>query len=855
MLSFGRLPTPSSRVIIKVIAALAKYKILGKLGQGGMGEVYRAEDPALLRTVAIKVISKRQPDAATVEQRFLREARSASAVSHPNIVTIYEIGETEDSAYIVMEYIEGRNIRELISTHTLPASKIVGIALQVCDALHEAHSRGVIHRDIKPENILVNDRWHVKLVDFGLAKGVPAKRGTGDPFTESLTEDGTVMGTLSYMSPEQLRGEPLDERTDIFSFGIVLYEMLSGRVPFAGDNPFEIAASIIKDQASTLKDVPVGIPTAMTRVLSTMLKRDREHRYRNFLQVRTDLHNLGSMSIDNATTVELVAEGGPTAHKSERRSLIPTVLVLPLETVGDEEGSFIGVGLAHAITTDLAKIGGLAVLSKSAGAGRIGEHGLGARELARELGANIMLEGEVVRSGGTLGVMARLTDVETGRVIWGSQYRGDAADLFSIQDAVCESVAAALQLSVSGEVRTQLGRPATNNIEAFELYSKGRAFLERRDVAENIDFAVGVFQEALILDPEFALAHAGLSEAYWHKYQLSRDNQWVEPAIAAGDHALVLDPTQPRVYLSLGIIYHGTGRLDRAIEQFKRAADLSPASDEAQQWLGRCALRQGDMKTAVRYLERAIELRPGYWENYNALGTCYYTFGRYRNAAEQFRRVITFQPDNYLGYDNLGGIYCLLGRYGEAALMHRRAIQIYPNHRSYSNLGTTCFYLGKYDESAGAYRSAIELNPRDDSHHSNLGDVLRRLGQSEAARSEFEIAGNLLKDHLLVNSEDAEALARLAVVEAKLGSAGEANAVISKALGLEQYNTTIMYQRALVGALCNEPDSAMEWLEKALSCGYSRSEAERDPDLESLRDREDYKALFAGGTESRSSEF
>ena len=321
------------------------------------------------------------------------------------------------------------------------------------------------------------------------------------------------------------------------------------------------------------------------------------------------------------------------------------------------------------------------------------EAGLGARELARELGATILLEGEVMRAGQVIGVMARLTDVETARVIWGSQYRGDAADLFSIQDAVCESVAAALQVNVSGKVRDQIAKPATTNIDAFEFYSKGRAFLERRDVKANLDFAIQMFDEALKLDQDFALAYAGLGEAYWQKYQATHENALVERAITASDRALALDPHQAQVHVSLGIIYHGTGKIETAIEEFERAVSLQPRNDDAYRWLGRCLQHQGDMQGAVKYFEKAIEIRPGYWDNYNALGFCYYTFGSYREAAEQFRRLIMIQPDNFHGYSNLGSMYYLLGLYEDAVEMSLRAIKIYPNGDSYTNLGTAYFYL------------------------------------------------------------------------------------------------------------------------------------------------------------------
>lgn len=862
-----------------MIRALSKYNIIEKLGAGGMGDVYKAEDPVLLRIVAIKVLSKRHPDGLSAKTRFVQEARAASAINHPNIVTIYETGETDDHAYIVMEYVEGRTLRDLIASRLLTSDAILNITRQVCDAMAEAHSRRIIHRDIKPENILLTNRNQVKLVDFGLAKTLAAlgRESDGPTVIERLTESGAVVGTLSYMSPEQLRDESLDERTDLFSFGIVLYEMITGRLPFAGVNSFEVAASILKDEAMKIARLPADMPYSMNRVVMRLLEKERAKRYSSFTELMQDVEPLIRLSARDTSLnkkPEVTAKAQPPAaapwlqsnHPREGESYSaqsaspdrfapkeiksrvalkafapPTLLVLPLEPVGSgDDSAFVGIGLAHAITTDLAKISGLSVLSKSARAGRAQEAAGGVRELARELGATILLEGEVMRSGQMIGVMARLTDVESGRVIWGAQYRGDAADLFSIQDAVCESVAAALKVSVSTEVRNRMARPATTNIDAFEFYSKGRTFIERSDIGENTNFAIQMFDEALKLDDDFALAYAGLGEAYWQKYQDTSDNVWVEQAIAASGHALALDPHQAPVHVSLGIIYHGTGKLDKAIEEFERAIELQPLNSDAYKWLGRCYTTRGEMDRAVGYFEKAIEIRPGYWDNYNKLGFCYYIFGRYSDAAEEFRRVIRIQPDNYQGYDNLGGVYLFMGRYEDAAAMHRRAIEIYPNGVSYTNLGTAYFYLERYEQAIAAYNAAAELDPRDEVLFRNLGDAYLRVGKQQEAEAQFDRAMKLINGHLSVNAEDARMLADLAICQAKLNRKEEALENIERAIALEPRNTTLMYEQAVVYALTGRTEEAIKHLGRALAHGYSRAEAERDPDLDVLRDKPDY---------------
>jgi len=854
---------------------ISHYVIRSKIGAGGMGEVYEAEDQKLMRPVAIKFIKRHEQTPEGAERRFLREARAASQMNHPNVVTIYEIGETGEHTYIVMEHVTGRNLRDLIRSGRLGAEAALDAAIQTADALAEAHARGIIHRDIKPENIIINERGRVKLLDFGLAKALEEPRpyagdeaATAAAVFEHLTDSGVVVGTVPYMSPEQLRREaPLDQCTDVFSFGIVLYEMLTGEHPFRGDNVFVVGASILSHEPVRTDNLKPEIPPAAAHLFARLLEKDRRLRISSFDEIKRELESLkaqlgrrddGGAETSLANTLvlappdaERLAQQTPSASKSGpsiARALAgpPTVLVLPFEAVGSsDEASFIGTGLASVITTDLARIGGLSVLSKAAGAGLSqGAAGRGAREQARELGANIILEGEVQRAGGRLRITARLIDVESERAVWGEQYRGDESELFEIQDKVCEGVAAALKVGVPEEVRGLLAQPATVNLDAFELYSKGRAFLERRDYSGNVDFAIRMFEEALKLDGDFALAHAGLGEAFWMKYEMTKDVRWVKRAEASSDRALVLDPNQPQVHVSLGIFYHGTGALESAVEEFRWALDLQPLNDGAHRWLGQCYSQMGRPDLAREHFEKAVELRPGYWENYNVLGTYYYTHGLYEKAAAQYRRVIRIQPDSPHGYNNLGAIYLLLGRYEEAVATHRRAIEIHPAAISYDNLGTSYFYLERYEEARDAYSRAIELNPSNDVPYRNLGHALLRLGRPEKAAEQFRLALRRLEEGLKVRSNDARLLRRLAVCQAQLGDERAAFENIARAVALGPEDVTTIYKRAAVCSLTGHTDEALEHLREALARGYSRAEAERDPDLDSLRAAPAYRTLF-----------
>ncbi len=841
--------------------SFSHYEIRSQIGAGGMGEVYLAEDLKLRRQVAIKFIAHHKEISPAAEKRFLREARAASQLNHPNIITIYEAGETDNHAYIVMEYVEGRSLRELILACDLTPHLTLDIAVQISDALAEAHEHNVIHRDIKPENILLTERGRIKVLDFGLARnfGPFASDQDGPTMVDSLTDSGAIVGTLPYMSPEQLKREQLDRRSDIFSFGIVLFEMMTGRHPFKGMNAFEIASLILKDEEVNTDCFSPALPQSVPVFIKRVLEKDRRRRFDSFIEVRRELETIiNDMSRCETQGFTPVRPPPVLSGVSFRNSLFstiatpvigaapPTVLVLPLEAVGSQdETSFIGIGLAYSITTGLAKIRDISVLSKAASAGRSGQIEQDTRAYARGLGANILLEGEVMRSGQTLRIMVRLSDVESGRVIWGDQYSGVESDLFKVQDMVCESVAAALRVRVSTDVRDRMADPPAANLEAFERYSKGRAFLERREVTRNIDYAIQMFEESLKLDASFALAQAGLGEAYWMKYEASHEEMWVERALAACDRALILDPQHTQVHFSLGLVYHGTGKLDRAIEEFKIVIARQPLSDDAHRWLGRCYQERDELELALAHFQQAISIRAGYWENYNFLGFCYYTLGRYHEAAEQFRRVISIQPDNYHGYNNLGAMYYLLGRYEDAAAMHQRAIDIHPAAKAYSNLGSNYFYLGRYGEAIEAYRNAVELDPMDDILYRNLGDALLLSGQEEEAAAQFEKAIGLIQDALHTNPGSAQLLGRLAVGQAKLQRKEEALTSIERAGALEPHNTMLMYQRAVVLSLVGNTEQSAGYLRDALRHGYSRSEAERDPDLEPLRSRAEYRLLFA----------
>jgi serine/threonine protein kinase/tetratricopeptide (TPR) repeat protein len=834
------------------------YQVVGLIGKGGMGIVYKAEDTRLMRTVAIKVFSKRSDSKWAAEAGYLREARAGSAINHPNIVTIHEIGETADITYIIMEYVEAETLSELIASRALDPEEILIIAIQICDGMAEVHSRQIIHRDVKPANVMVSGRGQVKLLDFGIAKPfhMPPDQKDAALDPKAQTKSSEVAGTICYMSPEQIRGESLDERTDIFSFGVLFYEMITGTIPFTGHRVMDVASSIVKDPPAPFGPAPEGVPRQLRDLVMRCLEKEREKRPSSFIQIRKELQEMRLLN-SPVTTSQRQEDKSPRPGDSfavrathefnykPKAPAIPIILVLPLEAIGSREGEdSLGSGFSHMISTNLARIKGLSVISKAAVERQSERLTNSVLELARELGATLLMEGEMMTLTDGYAIMVRLSEVATGHIIWGSQYFGDSSDLFRIQQALCREIAFALKVDISPSDEQRIARVSTGDIEAFEPYSQARALLDRYDVKENIDDAMGLLEEAVKQHPRFALPFAGLSEAYWHKYLLTLDETWVTRAIAACDRALVLDPYQPEVYISLANIYYNTGRLEQAIGYFERAIEIQPASDRALRGLGWCYQKKGDKESAISYLERAIESRPGCWYYYNDLGKCYYAFGFYERAAEQFRRVIAVQPDTYNGYNNLGVMYCLLGLYEDAIAMHKRAIEIHASEEAFSNLGTEYFYLGRFEEAAEEYQRAIDLFPTQDMFSFNLGEAYLQLGRQKEALQQFERARQLLADHLKVKKGDGQLYGRMALYLAKLGRRDEARHNITGALSLEPKNPLLIFQQAVVYALAGETEQAIESLRAALELGYSKTEAMHDPNLKPLWQNAEVRSLL-----------
>ncbi|MFQ5740780.1 MAG: tetratricopeptide repeat protein [Acidobacteriota bacterium] len=858
---------PGSKPLIG--QTVGHYRIEEKLGAGGMSVVYRAVDVVLHRPVAVKFLLDERADSADARARFLREARTASALNHPNICTIHELGEFQGRAYIVMELLEGETLEERLGRGPLSPEEALETALQLGRGLQFAHSKGILHRDIKPANIVLTVEGQVKILDFGIAKLLA---GTEDQAPTELTQGQGVIGTVAYMSPEQALGKPLDCRSDLFSLGVVLYEMLSGHHPFRRETLAATLTAILNYSPEEL-----GRESGDDRLragVTRLLEKDPDRRYITAAEWIDDLELSGSPSrprhrgrrslprlgywLSGTATLLALAlllavfpgggfwgwRSGParTPGAAQQASTPrPIVAVLPLQGLdGESSTRQIGLGLAHTLVTSLSAIDSLTMIPASA---TLGYEGVGeeASRAAGELGATYVVTGVIQSLQDRLHVTINL--VRGNSVVWGGEVEGTRADLFALQHQLAEELAGALKVALTERERQRLDTPPTRNREAFADYTQGRAFLERPDVEGNVTRAIGLFEAAVAKDPAFSLAHAGLGEARWAMYEKTGEASWIERAREAIQEALRIDADQAGVRYSLALIQRGTGRRREAIQELRGAIALQPNRDDFHRLLGRLLAEESQMEEAVSELQQAIRYRPSFWGNYRALGFTYFRRGRFEEAIEAFQRVTELQPDLAWGFQYLGLTYHSLGDLDRAVENYQKAIQVGPSPGSYSNLGTIFYRRGDYEAAARNYEQARKMRPRHAVTRRNLGDTYRKLGREAEARSAYLDAIELLRDQLRVNPADARALSLVALLEAKLGRREEAERHSTQAAEVAPRDGQVLYRKAVVHALATQKKSALGWLKKALEQGYSVQEAIEDEDLTSIRDSAAYRQL------------
>jgi eukaryotic-like serine/threonine-protein kinase len=852
---------------------LGHYKILGPLGAGGMGEVYVARDPSLGRKVAIKLLPVRLSGDRETLARFTREARSASALNHPNIVTIYEVGmdESSGSPYIVMEYIEGRDLRSLLCDGPLPNRRTLDIAAQIADGLAAAHEMGIIHRDLKPENVMVTKDGYVKVLDFGLAKvvGAASEEEETTRFDLPGTNPGTILGTVGYMSPEQATGKTLDFRSDQFALGAILYELSTGKPAFEADNAIDTLSAILHGEPPPITRFNVQAPQPFCLIVERLLSKDVQERYSSTRDLARDLHSIrdrfatmtrseeiprppkvsrqtlmvtaavaGAVLLAGAVTLLVKHDAGTSGAATRAASSRKYLAVMRFRDLTNEpNGQLVVDGLAETLSARLAHFASVQVMRPATPDAAASAN---PQQVARDLGANVVLTGSMQRAGDRLRVAYEIIDLAHGTSRSGDLIEGSVSELFAIQDKLADSVAASLQLGAPAF------RPAPPDTAISQTrYLEALGYLRRYDSDASVDNAIHILEE-LSAQSSSASVQAALGRAYLAKFQLTHDAKWATPAAAACERAIASDPQNPDVHVTLGDLRRLTGRIDEALKEYGAALAQQPTNADAILGLAETYKATGKLPEAEAAYKKSIGLQPNYWGGYNKLGAFYASYGRLAESVTMFQKVVDLVPDNQFGYNNLGGIYEQMGRYDDAVRVFSKNIATKPTAQAFSNLGTCYYYMGKYSEAAAAFEHAIAMTPTKSIYWSNLGDAYRWVPAQEAKSAHaYEKAIDLCRRDLHLNAGDAVTRARLAECLAKRGDARSAKREMEEALATDPANRRIMYKAAVVANVDGLDAEAVRWLTKAIEHGYDRSEIQRDPEFAVLRNSDLYQRAFA----------
>jgi eukaryotic-like serine/threonine-protein kinase len=664
---------------VEVGSRIGFYEVLARLGAGGMGDVYRARDPRLGREVAIKLLPRELTSDPELIGRFAQEARAASALSHPNIVTIYDIGEHEGAPYLAMELVGGHTLRTLVREGPLSLARVVHIGAQIADGLAAAHERGIVHRDVKPENTMVTADGLVKLLDFGLAKLLDLEQPSEqarDPDADALTRPGALVGTAGYMSPEQVRGRPADARSDLFALGCVLFEMATGRRPFQGETPFETLALILREEPDFGADLG-RVPPELERVIGRCLAKEPARRYPLARAVAVELRALTSAPPSGSAWQP---SGGALAAEP-RRTPRPTattdsVAVLPLANVdGDPGAEYLVDGISEQIINCLAGIPALRVIPRGT-VFRYKNRDVDGLDAGRELGARLVLSGRVRQRGDELNVQAELVDVLAGTQVWGEQYLRPMADLHAVQREIAGVIADRLRVRLTGEQRQAVERVHTDDPEAYRLYLKGRYFWNKR-TAEGLNRAVALLREAIERDPTYALAWAGLADAYNNlgTYCVVPATEAFPRAKAAARQALELDPDRAEPHASLAFAaQYFDWDWGTAEREYRLGIERNPAYPTVHHWYGWMLICQGRFAEAERAMRRALELDPLSLPITTNLGFCHFFARRYPAAVEQFSRALEMDPDFAEAHRGLGEASEHQGDFEVAVVHYQRAL-------------------------------------------------------------------------------------------------------------------------------------------------------------------------------------
>ncbi len=693
---------------------VSHYEVGRSLGSGGMGVVYEAEDTQLGRRVALKFLPRDLCCDAQALERFQREARAASALNHPNICTIHAIGQHEGEHFIAMELLEGESLAQVLSGRRFEVGELVDAAIQIADALESAHAKGIVHRDIKPANLFISARGQVKILDFGLAKMELAHGKAGDEETHAaanVTTPGTAMGTVAYMSPEQARGHLTDARTDLFSFGVVLYQMATGVLPFSGDTAAVVFDAILNRDPPPVAQIASQTPAAFGRLIDKALEKDRNMRYQTATELKTDLIRL-KRDLDSGRR-----QGASGAVNAAETS----IAVLYLENLsGVKEDEYFRDGITEDIITELSKIKGLKIFPRPTVLA-YRDKSVTPQQVGRELNAAYVLFGSLRRAGNRLRINTQLMDARTDFPLWSERYDRELADIFEVQDEIAREIAAALRITLSPQEQQAIASKPTENLQAYDLYLRGKSHV-RRVTRQDLEFGLQMFEGAVVLDPNFALPYAGIANvcAQYH-YHYQRDAAWMDRAEKAADRATVLRPDEPEVLV-------------------------------AQAWI---AFARGQYEASAKLARRAIDRKSDADGAYYALGRSLFAAGHYQEVVDMMDAALLACGDDYNVYVPIHNALGALGNAEAIRKMRQRRIQALEAHlklvpddaRARVHLATDYTHVKRVEDAAREVQFAIALRPNDANVLYNVACVYCAMHKLEEAITALQLSwDNGLRD-------------------------------------------------------------------------------------------------------------